>query len=286
MPVSDAQIIAYLAEAYGSSLSKRALWTWSGGLPETVDFDPNPLESWDRMWAVAGKGSPPSRVALVREMLFDNPGQALLIAYLAAVTKKRYQVAKQAVNFFRFHLEKTGGGKEALPPLLFSLRGLPPDSILTVAIPALEGRWRVDWRLTLDQQLAKLEGRQILLVPELLLGWGGFYLDCFEGDETITPAIRSSMAPIRNQLAELEALVAGDPPRADPDLVIKHAVEVKARVAEIEAGAGEGEDGHGFGAIHTCMDPLLQFARGGAAIPWEFEEARSVRAALWATRGS
>ncbi len=45
----------YLAQNYGSSIAKRALWSWGGGVEKDVDYDLLPWDSWKLMLDKAGK---------------------------------------------------------------------------------------------------------------------------------------------------------------------------------------------------------------------------------------
>ncbi|RMG17055.1 MAG: hypothetical protein D6731_04775 [Planctomycetota bacterium] len=81
-----AEVVELLAERYPTRTSARALWAWAGGREEELPWDEEPgLPLWSELWRLAGDEAATAarREALVREALFDTPGDPLLLDHLA-----------------------------------------------------------------------------------------------------------------------------------------------------------------------------------------------------------
>ena len=90
MSVDKSAAVAKLAEYYPGVLAARALWTWAGGDRESVPLDPPPPEQWDRLWDRSREEGGIGAVALLREALFDRPGDEALLGFLDALGRETF----------------------------------------------------------------------------------------------------------------------------------------------------------------------------------------------------
>lgn len=206
MQVKDNEVVEYLAQNYGSSIAKRALWSWGGGVEKDVDYDLLPWDSWKLMWDKAGKTAIPTRISLVREMLFDIPGEKALLRYLDALAEERFKAEKEIAEFFLFLLKKTGGEENRLEPLLFLFQDMPRDCVLVTIAPAIQGTFDNNFRAILEKDFTKIGGKRIEVSSRTLLNWIEFYLDHLTGDTPGMPAILEEVRQIKENIAKLQAI--------------------------------------------------------------------------------
>ena len=79
--------VSLLVKRYVGPVATRALWQWAGGRDGDLAFVDEPAAQWSALWARAAAG-PVTRIALVREALFDSPGDPELLAALAALAER------------------------------------------------------------------------------------------------------------------------------------------------------------------------------------------------------
>lgn len=307
MPVNESNILDYLAKNYASSISKRALWSWCGGAEADIDYDLPPLDGWGLMWAKAGRNSAPTRIGLVREMLFDSPGEEVLLGFLEELAAEHFEVEKKVVDFFLFLLASTGGPEDRLAPLFYLLQDLPPDCILAAAAPEIQAN-RDDKPYTdLEKTLPQLDERRIILSPGILVDWIEFYLACLADNVPMAPVILERVKQMRDRFATLKtALVeatgpediagAEEKPAAGEDMdklkEPKAVFEAAARALKVlieDMKALPPESGPGFFApAVTVIAKLVELMPASgpdeAKIVLRLSAVDPIRAALWATR--
>ena len=80
-------IVSLVSEYYAGALDTRALWEWAGGRPEDVPFSSPPEVRWEALWRAAEAPGGATRIRIVREMLFDRPGDPDLLDCTAVVLR-------------------------------------------------------------------------------------------------------------------------------------------------------------------------------------------------------
>lgn len=113
--------VAWLDRRYPSRTAARALWRWSGADPAPVE-GPGEGPTWPRLWplAVAHDGG----VSLMREALFDHPGDPDLVDWIARLAEREClsvleQAPAVASRFEAIRAELTPAGVRGV------LRALP-----------------------------------------------------------------------------------------------------------------------------------------------------------------
>lgn len=89
------EVVGYLVRRYPGVAATRAVWRWAGGPPQAAPLEGSAATLWRAAWDAAGAppgGEPaaPSRIALVREALYDEPGAPLLLDYLFTEAAERH----------------------------------------------------------------------------------------------------------------------------------------------------------------------------------------------------
>ena len=82
MALDDQAVIAFLAGAYAGPVATRALWLWAGGEAQQIDYQCEPDQRWGRLWTAARNGEKATAEAVLRETLFDRPGDADVLNFL------------------------------------------------------------------------------------------------------------------------------------------------------------------------------------------------------------
>lgn len=89
------EVVSYLVRRYPGVSATRAMWSWAGGSATTAPLEGEAEALWRAGWEAAGAPADgerpaPSQVALVREALYDEPGEPLLLDYLFAEACERH----------------------------------------------------------------------------------------------------------------------------------------------------------------------------------------------------
>ncbi len=159
MPPDENETIDYLEENYTGALAARALWVWAGGDPNDVIYADDPNEQWPLMWDAAGAKGKPSRIALLREALFDRPGDGTLLKILTALGQESVPDGKYMAQILAVLLEKTAPEHE--PDALWSAMQVFSESPLDVGFAllaeAFQDRFSTDSRERLVERFAALE---------------------------------------------------------------------------------------------------------------------------------
>lgn len=132
MMVDDQTVIAFLAEKYAGPVATRALWLWAGGDANVAVYEGEPEEIWGQLWDLAGDGAGFYQLALVREALYDNPGQPVLMEYLQSVAVESDLAAGQVFTALAVACEEAA--LEAFLPVLLATL---PDQAAEPLFPAL-----------------------------------------------------------------------------------------------------------------------------------------------------
>ncbi len=310
MPVNENTIIDYLAEKYGSSISKRALWSWCGGAEADVIYDLPPLDGWGLMWEKSGEHKAPSRIGLVREMLFDSPGEKVLLGYLGELAAERFKTEKGVADFFLFLLARTGATEHRLAALLYLLQDIPPDCVLATTAPAIQAARDDTLYVDLEKILPQFVDEHVTLTTGILVEWIEFYLECFTDDMSVVPVTLEKVGQAQKLLSKLKALVinaaASEKTPSAANLANAAADDKDTdKLEEREAAFKEitdslrdhiedlktppSESGPGFfipavTVVASLLELLSACGLGGEMISLRLSAAEPVRAALWATR--
>jgi len=157
-------IVPLLAERYPGALDTRALWCWAGGRPEEVVFDDPPSQRWAVLWSKARNGAAATAIALVREMLFDRPGDEALLRILDRLAQEAYPRWKGAAVVLGTQIEALAPSFEAhglwaalqsFPPL-DTLLPHPGDCAFAAMASTFQGRFPPGVRDTLESVLRDL----------------------------------------------------------------------------------------------------------------------------------
>ena len=300
MPVDDKAVVDYLARNYASVLARRALCSWGGGAEADTEYDPEPREGWGRMWDKAEEGPAPTRIALVREMLFDAPGEGVLLTYLEAVAEEQYKAEKELADFFIDLLEKKLKKKEQLPILLFLFQDRSSDSVLAALAPALQGAFENEVREALEKNLNKLRGKRIKISRLVLLTWIEFYL------EHLIAAVHPEVRRLKAQIEEIKALEMKGAESSDeetsgsnsPDEGVENgddrqavfdgiAGQMALHIENLKAmpvEAGPVYFGVGVGVVASLVQLLTTHGLSEEKVSIQLSAIKPIVAALWATR--
>ncbi len=169
MKLKEEEVVAYLVKEYPGPVAARGLWTWAGGQAAEMVFEKPARAQWEKLWALAGEEAPPSRIALLREALFDHPGDAALLGFLDAVSDDTFAPGRPAAGVLFFLFEKLApefddeGLKAALTAFPLGLIEDPDDpeapsdervvdAMLAAAASSFQGAWDKDGRETLEEK--------------------------------------------------------------------------------------------------------------------------------------
>lgn len=318
MGINDNEIIAYLAEHYSSAIAKRALWTCGGGVETDIDYDLSPLDGWGLMWALAEESVAPTRIGLVREMLFDSPGEETLLGYLDELAAERFKAEKDVADFFLFLLVRNGAAENRLAALLYLLQDIPPACILAATAPTIQAARDDKLYDDLEKILPKFNSRCVTLSTGVLVEWIEFYLERLTEDVSVAPVTLKTVGRIKELLAVLQALVTDATEAEDVEApeeklsavtTIDDATDdkdkAKAKLEERKSAFEEttlklndqiegleallSETGAGFfrpavTVVAALLDFLKKTGLEGEKVSLRLSAVEAVRAALWATR--
>ncbi len=296
--MDSAEAAGFIAERYSGSLDTRALWQWAGGRPEDVDFDEPPVGRWKKLWALAVENRGATRVSLLREMLFDRPGDGRLMGFLAAARDEKGSAWVEASRILVLQVESAAPAFDpdrlwaALQsfPALPSLVERPGDTAFALLATAADSRLTAGERAMLEPRLAAAGGRPApgpepaRLEMEALLGRmsaaaaGG-------GREESGDAVKAAMNRVLGlkDAAGFAGSAAGAPGGADLRARLRGlAAELEGLRKLAQAGANA--------ALHAQIDALFRLqgsmyalADGDPAPPFSYLCDAMIQA-IWATR--
>jgi hypothetical protein len=159
MATEDSAVVEYLACNYSGSVAIQALWQWAGGCLAEIEYVDPPEECWKTMWGKAGAGADAAPIALVREALFDRPGDPLLLGYFSSLPDAEFKERRRATAFL-FALIQTL--EEDLPTdrLCSLLHVFPVSDVnetLVVWAPAMQGKLDDARRRVLEERFREIQ---------------------------------------------------------------------------------------------------------------------------------
>lgn len=105
MNPNDKKIIEYLSEIYAGATATRALWLWGGGVESELEYGKSTIDGWTRMWAKAKDGQEATPVAVIREALFDYPGDEKLLELMDGLADEIFENGRTAAAVLAALLE-------------------------------------------------------------------------------------------------------------------------------------------------------------------------------------
>jgi len=133
MKLKEEEVVGFLSKEYGGPVAARGLWTWAGGETADMVFPKPAVEQWKKLWELAGEDTPPSRIALLREALFDHPGNDTILGFLDAVSDDEFPNGRPAAAVIFFLFDKlvppfeAEGLRSAMTSFPFGLIDNPED---------------------------------------------------------------------------------------------------------------------------------------------------------------
>ena len=224
MAPDESKVIGKLAEYYPGATSTRSLWIWAGGLREAIHYNRSPQEQWAALWELASEESRVTPITLVREALFDHPGDDELFSFLGDLVKDHFPVWKETAEVFRAQLKKLAPDLDA--PLVAaaarSLPDLPEDQTFAMIGGTLRDLFSGELRQKLETRFTQLsqdginptpsdiaKGAQLLLriipelsVPEDMKAFGTAAGEIAALLKTVSDTATDSLAPLIDRIAE------------------------------------------------------------------------------------
>ncbi len=106
MALDDEAVIRFLSLTYPGPVSTRALWQWAGGEAGQIEYHRDPRQQWQQLWDLARKKAMIPPAALLREALFDRPGNPDLLGLLAAWVDDAFPQGSHAATVFAAQLDR------------------------------------------------------------------------------------------------------------------------------------------------------------------------------------
>jgi hypothetical protein len=189
---TEPDVLAYFSARYGRSTGARVLWLAAHG----GTFAQPESDTWETLWKRS-----PSTLALVREALFDEPGQALLLEHLMERAELANEDLIDSALMIRAALDRQRGlGFQALwlRPVIAAFEAADADEAFAALTPAFNdwlGRDERDALLaavgSLVAALEALRGLRALLGASANgLSEGLAAIDLPLGDDALCAALR------------------------------------------------------------------------------------------------
>lgn len=142
MSVDKSAAVAKLAEYYPGVLAARAVWTWAGGDRESVPLDPPPSDQWEQLWDQSREDGGIGAVALLREALFDRPGDEALLGFLDALGQETFPDGPAAGTVLVDLITELGpgGSPDALSAALAAFPDRDGNETFAAIAPILAGK--------------------------------------------------------------------------------------------------------------------------------------------------
>lgn len=153
---SEAQsIFTLLAKNYGSTVATRALWEWAGGSPADVEHNDSAIERWAVMWEKASEDDGCIAPNLVREALFDQPGNPLLMTYLDSLPDETFGEARISAKLIYPLIASLAPefAANSLWPLLQAFPESSAQQTFVALAPLLQEKIDIKARMTLEDRL-------------------------------------------------------------------------------------------------------------------------------------
>jgi len=290
MPLDDDNVIEYLADNYNGPVASRGLWGWAGGQEKDVDYSPDRIQGWRAMWTKARDDVGPAPISIIREALFDHPGNPKLLLFLNALASEFTEEWKELGILVVAMLKKIGdfSEKEELLPVLLTA----PDDV--------EGHFFAVLASAVNKMFSTEERDNLLNGFEELNNGDGTASASAVGDAVLLilqcipelVQVKDKVAyqgEVEKLKVKMKAVAVADvsPPAEGQNTVLKNAVEETRdsfdKIAAIAKDSGEPLFITAFHVIERFFQILAAMAEGKrSAIP-TLAAADCVHA-LWATR--
>jgi len=158
MAIDQENIIGYLSENYPGPVGIRSIWELAGGLPGEIQFTDSAKEMWSELWQAAEGPEGVTHTALIREALYDRPGEALLLTCLENMAREACPDAADAVPEMILALTVLGPDFEPVHMLLV-LESFPECTEIeafSVLTPRVQGVFEIAEREVLEKQIAEI----------------------------------------------------------------------------------------------------------------------------------
>ena len=140
----------FFARFYPGPVAARCLWQWAGGDESEIEYNESPDELWKGMIEKAESGdSEATPLSLLREALFDRPGDENLLVSAERIAEKRFPEGLEAAlilpDMFKriapeFNAEQTWIILQSLP----CQDEKTTDEYFAATAPVFEGRFKGD----------------------------------------------------------------------------------------------------------------------------------------------
>lgn len=222
MKLNENEVIEFLSENYAGSVATRALWVWAGGGAQDIDYTKSATDQWNIMWEKASEDGPPSKIALLREALFDDPGNEVILGFLNAIADDEFESGRAAAPVLTFMLEKLDPAfdEKVLQATMLSFpKGFSEDAddpeniskesqtemMFAALASSLQDRFKKDARSALEEKCEVLTKEQGFASKELISEGMLVLLECLPNmaEAAKTPEVQAAAKKIH---AELEPL--------------------------------------------------------------------------------
>lgn len=222
MKLNENEVIEFLSENYAGSVASRALWVWAGGGAQDIDYTKSATDQWNTMWEKASEDGPPSKIALLREALFDDPGNEVVLGFLNAIADDEFKSGRAAAPVLTFMLEKLDPAfdEKVLQatmlsfPKEFSEDADDPENIskesqteimFAALASSLQDRFKKDVRSALEEKCEVLTKDQGLASEELISEGMLVLLECLPkmAEAAKTPEVQAAAKEIHAVLEPL-----------------------------------------------------------------------------------
>lgn len=198
------QVLEHLCSDYGGATAVRAVWQWAGGQAHDVDYHGDPQELWEELWERAGAGQGPvSHLTITRELLHDQPGNPILLQYLAEVAATHHEESLLSVDWLQFSLERLRRSQFPLIPLRTYLLAFPADSweaAFSALAPALH-----EWAGQESRDLLERSCRQLSELNDVVQQMASLRATLRDVEDADTSPAKE-LASVRAAIAELKQL--------------------------------------------------------------------------------
>jgi hypothetical protein len=159
MPLDEQKVIDYLSENYAGSTAARALWMWAGGRREDIEYTAAAKEQWGLLWAEAKNLQGATPLSLVREALFDHPGDEALFGFLDALAEQDLPEWRETAGLFLAQLQTLAPefDPQAIWAASQSMPALTADSHLAVLASTLRDLFSGEHRRVLKERFQALK---------------------------------------------------------------------------------------------------------------------------------
>lgn len=173
MTLDIERIIDDLAEKYPGPVGVRSIWELAGGSPADIEFTDSARSQWAALWQAAAPPGGERSVALLREVLFDHPGEVRLLAGLDSMAANSRPDAADAVPEILLALTSLGPAFDAahIRVVLEPFPECTEWEAFAAFAPRMQGAFEKADREALEKGLAEIRHMQPVL-PSVLAAAG------------------------------------------------------------------------------------------------------------------